>query len=95
MFVFFFYHLLVSFCQGFIGPSVARLHLIIYMSSCLSLFFHHPLSQHTTGHIYGCKVTNKFPVKYENTTEMTRNKNPLVHLYSPCSQPVRRIGGGG
>ncbi len=33
------------------------LHLIIY----IRLFSSQPRPQHAAGHIYGCKVTNKFP----------------------------------
>ena len=33
------------------------LHLIIY----IRLFSFQPRPQHAAGHIYGCKVTNKFP----------------------------------
>ena len=64
MFVFFFHYLLVSFCQGFIRLSAARLHLIIYIRFHASPLLYYPFPQHTTGHIYDCKVTNKFP-KYK------------------------------
>ena len=65
MFVFFFHYLLVSILSRF-HRAFRRLSTpyYIYTFSRLPAFFTTPFPQHATGHIYGCKVTNKFP-KYK------------------------------
>ena len=65
MFVFFFYYtcwlLFVKVSSDFPPPVYTLLYIYVFTPP---RFFHYPFPQHATGHIYGCKVTNKFP-KYK------------------------------
>ena len=98
----------VKVSSGF-PPSVYTL-LYIYVFTP-PRFLYHPFPQHTTGHIYGCKVTNKFPKyvlnvcgwlsmvtrtdKYKNDTGVAMNKNLPVCSYHACFQLLRGKRCGG
>ena len=49
------YYLLISFCQGFIGHSATRLHLIIYIISMPPRFFTTPFHSTLQGTFMAAK----------------------------------------